>query len=43
MIGDMQLRGLTERTQEVYVFAVRQLDQHDDKYPDQITEEELRQ
>jgi site-specific recombinase XerD len=43
MIEDMQLRGLAERTQEVYVFAIRQLAEHYSKSPDQITEEELRQ
>ncbi len=43
MIEDMQLRGLAERTQEVYVFAIRQLAEHYNKSPDQITEEELRQ
>ena len=43
MIEDMQLRGLSERTQTAYVLAVRQLAEHYDKAPDQITEEELRQ
>lgn len=43
MIEDMQLRGLAERTQEVYVFAIRQLAEYYSKSPDQITEEELRQ
>jgi integrase/recombinase XerD len=43
MIEDLQLRGLSERTQEMYVRAVRQLTQHFNKSPDQITEEELRQ
>jgi site-specific recombinase XerD len=43
MIEDMQLRGLAERTQEVYVIAVRQLANHHGKSPDLITEEELRQ
>jgi site-specific recombinase XerD len=43
MIEDMQLRGLAERTQEVYVIAVRQLAKHYGKSPDLITEEELRQ
>ncbi|MGH9880266.1 MAG: site-specific integrase, partial [Pyrinomonadaceae bacterium] len=37
------LRGLSERTQEAYVRAVRQLSEHYHKSPDQITEEELRQ
>lgn len=42
MIEDLQLRGLSERTQEMYVRAVRQLAEHDHKSPDHITEEELR-
>ena len=43
MIECLQLRGLSERTQEAYVRAVRQLAEHYHKSPDQITEEELRQ
>ena len=43
MIEDMQLRGLAERTQEMYVIVVRQLAEHYSKSPDLITEEELRQ
>ena len=43
MIEDMQLRGLAERTQEMYVIVVRQLAEHYGKSPDLITEEELRQ
>jgi len=43
MIESLQLRGLSERTQEAYVRAVRQLAQHYHKSPDLITEEELRQ
>ena len=42
MIEDLQLRGLSERTQEMYVRAVRQLAEHDHKSPERITEEELR-
>lgn len=42
MIEDMQLRGLADRTQEAYVLAVRQLAEHYNKSPDQISEEELR-
>jgi integrase/recombinase XerD len=42
MIEDLQLRGLSERTQEMYVRAVRQLADHYHKSPDRITEEELR-
>ena len=43
MIESLQLRGMSERTQEMYVRAVRQLAQHYHKSPDLITEEELRQ
>ena len=43
MIECLQLRGLSERTQEMYVRAVRQLAEHYHKSPDLITEEELRQ
>jgi site-specific recombinase XerD len=43
MIEDMQLWGLAERTQEMYVIVVRQLAEHYGKSPDLITEEELRQ
>lgn len=43
MIEDMQLRGLSEGTQELYAAAVRQLEEYCGKSPDQITEEELRQ
>ena len=43
MLEDMQLRGLSARTQGAYVAAVRQLAEHYHRRPDQITEEELRQ
>jgi integrase/recombinase XerD len=43
MMEDMQLRGLSERTQQSYVGAVRQLAEYYGKSPDQISEEELRQ
>ena len=43
MIEDLQLRGMSERTQEMYVRAVRQLAEHYHKSPAHITEEELRQ
>lgn len=42
MIDDMQLRGLSARTQEVYVAAVRQLAEHYRRSPADIEEEELR-
>jgi integrase/recombinase XerD len=43
MIESLQPRGLSERTQEAYVRAVRQLTHHYKKSPDLVTEEELRQ
>ena len=43
MIECLQLRGLSERTQEAYVRAVRQLAQHYHKSPNLISEQELRQ
>src|SRR5262249_14248446 len=43
MIEAHQLRGLSERTQECYVRAVRQLAEHFRKSPDLISEDELRQ
>ena len=43
MIEDMQLRGLSERTQGSYVRAVRQLAEYYGRSPDQLSEEELRQ
>src|SRR6185503_10499959 len=43
MIEDMELRGLSARTQETYVRVVRQLAEYYDKSPDQLSEEELRQ
>jgi integrase/recombinase XerD len=43
MIDDMQLRGLSSRTQESYLYAVRQYAGHYHRSPDQLTEEDLRQ
>jgi len=43
MLEDLQLRGMSERTQECYLRAVRQLAVHYHKSPDLITEEEIRQ
>ena len=43
MIEDMQLRGLSVRTQETYVRVVRQLAEYYRKPPDQLSQEELRQ
>ena len=42
-IDDLQLQGMSERTQQAYVRAVRQFAEHYGKSPDVITEEELRQ
>ncbi len=42
MREDLQLRGLSERTQEMYVRAVHQLAAHYHTSPARITEEELR-
>ncbi|MDI6782393.1 MAG: phage integrase N-terminal SAM-like domain-containing protein [bacterium] len=42
MTEDLQLRGMSERTQEMYVRAVHQLAEHYSKSPDKISEEELR-
>jgi site-specific recombinase XerD len=42
MIEDLQLAGMSECTQQMYVRAVRMLAEHYNKPPDQITEEELR-
>ncbi len=42
-IEDMQLRGLSERTQAAYVAAVRQLAEYYGKSPDQLSDEDLRQ
>jgi integrase/recombinase XerD len=39
MIESLQLRGLSERTQEAYVRAVRQLADHYHKSPDLISDE----
>lgn len=43
MRQELQLAGLSERTQEAYLRSVRQLATHFGKPPDQVTEPELRQ
>ena len=43
MQEDLQLHGLSNLTQGLYIRAVRQLSEHYRKPPDQITEEELRE
>lgn len=43
MIEDMQINGLSARTQEVYVRAVRLLADHFHRSPDLLSEEDLRQ
>jgi hypothetical protein len=42
MIDDMVLAGLSDRTQEVYISAVRRLAARYHRSPDQITEDEVR-
>jgi site-specific recombinase XerD len=42
MIEDLQLKGYSEKTQKMYVSAVRQLCEHFEKTPAKITEEDLR-
>jgi integrase/recombinase XerD len=42
MRAELQLAGLSERTQEAYLRAVRQLAEHFGRPPDQLTEVELR-
>jgi integrase/recombinase XerD len=42
MRADLQLAGLSERTQEAYLRAVRQLAEHFGRPPDQLSEAELR-
>jgi len=43
MMEDMQLRGLSKKTQKGYLRAVRQLAEHCKKPPDKIDEQDLRQ
>lgn len=43
MIEDLQLRGLSTRTQEAYVRAVRMLAEYFHRSPETLSEEELRQ
>jgi integrase/recombinase XerD len=43
MMEDMQLRGLSERTQSTYVLMVNQLAQYFGKSPDQLSEDQLRE
>jgi uncharacterized phage protein gp47/JayE len=43
MLEDMQLRGLSARTQEAYARAAWQLAQHYHRSPDQLSDEDLRQ
>jgi site-specific recombinase XerD len=42
MMEDLQLRGLSAKTQDAYLRAVQQLAEHYHKPPDLIAEEELR-
>jgi integrase/recombinase XerD len=43
MHQDLQLAGLAEGTQKMYLRAVRQLPTHSHKPPDRITQQELRE
>jgi len=43
MLEDLQLRGLSPRTQQCYLEAVKHLAQHDRRAPHHMSEEELRQ
>jgi len=43
MTGDLQLRGLSERTQEAYLRAVRKLAEHFHTPPDQLREAQVRE
>ena len=43
MMEDLQLHGLSAKTQDIYIRVVRQLAEHYGKSPDSLTEEELRQ
>jgi hypothetical protein len=43
MIEDMQLHSFAKRTQDSYLWVVRQLAVYSNKPPDQISEDELRQ
>jgi integrase/recombinase XerD len=42
-IEDLQLQGMSARTQQAYTRVVRLLSEHYQKSPDQVSEEELRQ
>lgn len=42
MLEDLQLRGMSERTQEMYLRAVKKLAEHFKRSPDKITDEQLR-
>ncbi len=43
MTQDLQLRGLSERTQEAYLRAVKKLTEHSHTPPDQLREEQVRE
>ncbi len=43
MTEDMQLKGMSRRTIEMYIRSIAQLSTHYQKSPDQNTEKELRQ
>lgn len=43
MLQDLQLRGMSQATQDNYLRAVRKISEHYEKPPDLITEDELRE
>ena len=43
MIQDLQIAGLSERTQEAYVRSVRKLAEHYGQAPDQLSEKQVRE
>jgi len=43
MVQDLQIAGLSERTQEAYVRSVRKLAEHYGQAPDQLSEKQVRE
>ena len=43
MLQDLQLRGMSQATQDNYLRAVRKISEHYNKLPDEITEDEIRE
>ena len=42
-LQDLHLRGMAKATQDNYLCAIRKISEHYNKFPDQITEEEIRE